>query len=69
MGQKKGVASKLRMAWNSTLRAVDTSLVVFSMFPKSVDAQGYIFRFFSEKEIKRCGPGSLEKAHGDRDKN
>lgn len=58
MGQKKkkkDVASELQMAWKSTLQAVNTSLLVSSVFPKSVDARGYIFRFFSVREMRRCG--------------
>ena len=34
-------------------QAVDTSLLVFSVLPKSMDAQDYMFRFFSEREIRR----------------
>ena len=43
------------------LQAVDTSLLVISVFLKSMDARGYMFRFFSERETRRLEPGQLGK--------
>lgn len=38
-------------------QAVDTSLLVFSVLPKSMDARGHMFRVFSEREIRRLDQG------------